>query len=363
MNRIVNAAASHPLAVVACPAGRGRRSARGFTLIEMMIGILIGLFTILMITSVLVITSARSRTTAQGSDAQTNGALALLTLQREIQAAGYGALASTGAIGCTVDGFAKFTLAPVIITAGIGSKPDSLTILSGNTQRASLPIGLVDSADPASSTLVTDPALDVQQGDEMILVPASGTSCDSITVAGDIASNFTNIPYKPDKTFAAGDFTGGSPSGPRAYLLDMGQSPTLRTYSIDDTFDLVSTDLVTPGATPQNQYSQIVNLKARYVKSDTSTTGGVTYDTSTPTSNAEWLKVVAIRIALVARSNQYEKDPVTTTAPTWDLGDGSPPIDLMTDLGLDAWQHYRYKVYDVTVPLQNMLWNLPSSSS
>ncbi len=43
-------------------------------------------------------------------------------------------------------------------------------------------------------------------------------------------------------------------------------------------------------------------------------------DNVTPTTNADWRRVVSIRVALVARSNQYEKTAVTTAAPKWDVG-------------------------------------------
>ena len=66
---------------------------------------------------------------------------------------------------------------------------------------------------------------------------------------------------------------------------------------------------------------------------------------------------------------------VTKTQPEWDLGasansvtgvadcnDGSKcltmKIDYLTEGGdANAWQHYRYRVYETTVPLRNIIWN------
>ena len=45
-----------------------------------------------------------------------------------------------------------------------------------------------------------------------------------------------------------------------------------------------------------------------------------TYDTTLPVTNADWQKVMAVRVVMVARSGQREKDEVTAAEPTWDVG-------------------------------------------
>jgi Tfp pilus assembly protein PilW len=70
---------------------------------------------------------------------------------------------------------------------------------------------------------------------------------------------------------------------------------------------------------------------------------------------------VAMQLAIVARSSQPEKpDPasgqcnITTNPPSWIGG----TVDLTGMVGLtgDDWKCYRYKVFEVTVPLRNVLW-------
>ena len=115
-------------------------------------------------------------------------------------------------------------------------------------------------------------------------------------------------------------------------------------------------------------FPQVANLQAYYGK-DTTGDGSIdSYDTVTPTTPAGWAQVVAVRVAVVVRSTQYEKDEVTSAAPVWDLGSTptvtdtskatcgtsqclSIPVDGVTD-----WKHYRYKLYDTVVPLRNLLW-------
>jgi type IV pilus assembly protein PilW len=87
------------------------------------------------------------------------------------------------------------------------------------------------------------------------------------------------------------------------------------------------------------------------------------YDQTTPTSSCEWARTSAIRLALVARSSEYETkinsatgqrvcDTVTAAAPLWS-GSADAPVDLT---GSSTWQCYRYKVFDTIAPARNVLW-------
>jgi type IV pilus assembly protein PilW len=78
--------------------------------------------------------------------------------------------------------------------------------------------------------------------------------------------------------------------------------------------------------------------------------------------------VVGLRLAVVARSQQYDKDSVTTTAPTWSGSSANTsttstlttvtPTALAIDLSTNSdWKHYRYKTIETTVPLRDIIWN------
>ena len=62
----------------------------GFTLVEIMIGLLIGMIAIVVIMETFAVSEGYKRTSTSGSDAQVNGGVALYLLQREIRLAGYG---------------------------------------------------------------------------------------------------------------------------------------------------------------------------------------------------------------------------------------------------------------------------------
>lgn len=366
------------------------RAQRGFSLIELMVGVVIGLLTVLVITQVMTLVEGKRRTVSMGSDAQVNAALALFTLQRDIQQSGYGAIASPDALGCTVNyqygssGTAgSFTLAPAVITPGSSATvPDSVALIQANIPGFSAPMLLTGAHTSTDNHFTVASSLGAAVGNQMIAVPqvwdATVNTCTLFSVTNDTASPATtlskgNVPHvfagsgaaqwNQNSLLPSTGYLSGS------YLLNMG-ALVLRTYSVSAAGNLQVKEVSSAdgSSTTQDLYPQIVNLKVLYGK-DTNADGVVdTYDTTAPTTNADWKKVLSVRIALVARSNQYEKDLVTTAAPQWDLGSATTVTGAATcnstsqclTLGVSQvtdWQHYRFKVYDTIVPLRNMLWN------
>jgi type IV pilus assembly protein PilW len=99
---------------------------------------------------VLAVSESRKRTTVQGSDAQSSGAIGLHSLQRDVQLAGYGfGGADTKQIGCEVQASDKgdtaavpalpprpnftFRLYPVEIIQGAAGASDTIRVLWGNS--------------------------------------------------------------------------------------------------------------------------------------------------------------------------------------------------------------------------------------
>lgn len=363
-------------------------SQRGFTLIELMVGLVLGMLTVLVITQVLALAEGKRRAITMGGDAQINGSLSLFALQRDIQQAGYGAAASPDALGCPVKRkfdasgtAATFTLAPVVIADGGDSgAPDTVTILQSNTPNFSTPMLLMGNHTQTDDHFTVSSSLNASVGNLMIAVPktqSTDVGCALFSVTSDTSAatttlSGTNVPHvagagaltkwNQSAVFPTAGYEAGS------YLLNMG-SMVLRTYSIDQlslkTDDFTSTSTA---VTSSVLYPQIVNLQAFYGK-DTNNDGIVdTYDTVLPTTSAGWMQVLTIRIAVVARSNQYEKDRVTRAAPLWDVGSVSTFSPTPATCGaskcfslkidhVTEWEHYRYKVYDTIVPLRNVIWN------
>lgn len=364
------------------------RDQQGFTLVELMIGVVLGLLTMLVVTQVTVQAEGRKRTVSMGSDAQVNGSLALYTLQRDLQMSGYGAVSSPDSLGCTVNGqydtsgaAFSFTLAPVVITNGSSGAPDTVTVLHARTHDFSIPIKVTENHPQSGDAFVVNSSLGVAEGDQMIAVPkiqAPSTMCALFSVKSNTASAATTlgtnrIPHVSGTGTAKWNQSSVLPTGGYelgSYLLNMGQM-VQRSYTVNSSQNLQAQERSTTDGSLESRelYPQIVNMQAMYGK-DTTGDGVVDlYDNTTPTTNAGWLQVLTIRVAVVARSNQYEKDNVTTSAPLWDVGGSTTVSGATTSVcgssvcialkvsHVSDWQHYRYKVYETIVPLRNVLWN------
>jgi len=358
---------------------------RGFSLIELMVGVVVGLLAVLVITQVMTLAEGKKRTVSMGSDAQVNGALALFTMQRDIEQSGYGAVANPDALGCTVNyqfgtaGTAKtLTLAPVVITDGGSTKAsDTIAILQGNTTNFSAPVLLTGIANQADDHFTVSSSFGVAAGNMMIAVPQTWSSTSpcglfsvtTLTTPATAVLTSTNVPHGSGSQWNQSTVFPSAGLPANSYLVNMG-AMVYRTYSVSGSGNLQGADLSLADGTQtaQDLYPQIVMMQALYGK-DTHNTGSIdAYNKTAPATNADWKQVLAIRIAVVARSNQYEKDVVTSTAPQWDVGSlatvsgtttcNTSSLCVSLDVSsIPDWQHYRYKIYDTTIPLRNVLWS------
>lgn len=401
------------------PTPTPRRPARGVTLIELMVGLAIGLMATLVITQVTTIWEGKKRTTTGGSDAQVNGALALQQLQRDIQMAGYGS-AMKGGAGCQVRSKlgtnvqATFRLAPVVITDGANGAPDTIRVLLSNAESFSVPMITASNhtRSESSFTLVDGINIGNRVGDLMMAVPEANCEMGTLT-ASSIAASLFNLSATPAAGAATLDHATGStgpwnhdntgtifpgttatdisyPAG--SYLLNLGNLETTRGVPLYRDFRVNSqalqsltytargstttatsgppaTTAATASTSTDDLASQIVTLQAVYGH-DTSTPRDGTADvwnTTDPTTQDGWNRVVAVRIALVARSTQYEEQEVTAAHPSncsaltaasnypkW-MPDGST-YDCLKVSTLTDYRHYRYRVFELVVPLRNMIW-------
>lgn len=352
----------------------------GVSLVELMIGLVLGLVVTLVVAQVLSFAEGQRRLTSGGSDAQVNGALALYTLQRELQMAGYGLTGDQAALGCPVqarfgNAGAAFTwaLAPVTITDGANGAPDQITLLSANRPFSVPMLVTVDHA-KAGDRFVVRSLIGAAASDLLIAVPDGYDAATNWCTAFNVSS----IAGTNQLVHASGASGPWNQSGASSIMPDSGYpaGTTLvnagqlinRSFGVSASNGLRqrTLNLATAASDEQELFAQVVNLQALYGK-DTNSDGIVdTYDTTTPTTNALWRQVLAIRLAVVARSAHYDKNEVTTAEPLWDVGTSatvagaatcgtSKCLTLKVDRLAD-WQHYRYTVFDVVAPLRNLLW-------
>lgn len=366
--------------------------ARGFTLVELMVGMALGLITTLIIAQVVSSAESNRRTTTTGSDAQINGSIGLYAISRDVQAAGYGLISHSAALGCPIR--ARYasatqidaTLAPVSITLDSDGNPTLRTLSSGRSS-FSVPMAIKANHGTTDSGFTVNSTIGISAGDMVMAIPAAWSSSMGCTVyqvqAGTAPATLTSTNV-PITTVTGGNWntnastltpTGGYLAN-SAYLVNLGQV-VLREYRVTGG-NLVMRSLQADGtwSAEDTVASGIVQMQLFYGKDTSATKDGVidAYDTTTPTTADGWLRVLAVRVALVARSEQRDKDTVTGSDPRLDVGSTAPlsgttacvtgserkcltltiPRSSSTDT---EWQHYRYKVYDTIVPLRNILWS------
>ncbi|NTV70599.1 MAG: pilus assembly protein PilW [Azonexaceae bacterium] len=340
---------------------------QGLLLIELMVGLFIGLLTTLAITQVLSLAEGQRRAATSGGDAQVSGSVSLHAIQRELRQAGYGLGGNPAALGCQVKGNyggsdVTMTLAPIVITDGASGAPDVLGVFSSNRRGAAVPLDVTELHLQAGTSFVVKGSFSVAVNDYLVAVPETWSAGQWCTLFKATAVTTTTVDHA--------DFSTNAPTSgydADSYILNLGNSLRSRSYSISSQNVLQMTEF---GGATQDIAPEIVNLQALYGKDTNADKVIDAYDTTTPTTAAGWQQVIAVRVALVSRSMEYEREEVTPSLPEWDIGTAitvSGAVDCASGSGgkcvqikvdnLTNWKHYRYKVYDTLIPLRNMLWN------
>ena len=380
------------------------RRQRGMTLVELMVAMLLGLVTTYFISQVFAVAEGQKRTATFGTDAQVNGSVALDTLRRRVMSAGYGVVSAPSALGCPITGrygtsgtttaAPSMTLAPLVITpGGSASAPsDSITLLTSTKSSFSAPVkttAMHGSGDAYASFVIVEGSSDgIKEGDTILAIPTDWSAtnkCLLLTVKQDTSVPDTTlsrlrIPHVASPSASSWNATNSSdwPAagfGQDSLIVNFG-NPQRVIYSIsgDSLMAQTWTQAGIGGLEALN--SGIVLLKALYGR-DTDGNGTVdVYDTTTPTNNAAWRNVLSVRLVLVARSGQRERDEVTAAEPTWNAAGsaavtydaypgsrttcaaGAATCDLPLPISyLSDWKHYRYKIFDSAVQVRNLMWN------
>jgi type IV pilus assembly protein PilW len=357
----------------------------GMSLIEIMVAVLIGMIGILIITQVYITSDNFNRSTLGEGGAQTNGMIALFSIERDVRSAGYG-IANTAALGCgnihwhyngaysTNAGGAlpDIRLAPVIITSTAG-QPDQLTTIYSTGSRQVIPAQITALDKTTSRLTIEGSAAFEPAGDLILLIGGSGCTLAKVTTVESGTQTLVMAAdpnTAPQNAAAWGSFTTNYGSGDA--VLNLGSAAVVRTYSISNFASderpalQVNDPLLAAGGTPaQDVVEGIVDLKALYGK-DNGAGGGTAGDgvvdawnNTLPATADEWAQVLALKVAVVARIGNYEKPTAagvctaTEALPTWSQ---SAVAALALPEGIPSC--YRYRVFETTIPLRNMIWRL-----
>lgn len=392
----------------------------GFSLIELMVGLVIGLLAIIIIGETAAVFEGQKRTTTGGGDAQTNGYSALLAMEGDIRMAGSGLIGTNGRFACESGTYRQYNgtsettppndfLPPVrIIHGGANTGGDAVVIVRSDVSYAGTVGSLL--ASPPSVALPGDNCAvaggmqaptteDISRGDkELFLIvpgPANSSAARCLIVQASAKTNVGSCsPTNNELLLKVGSgspYNSGaswpSPSGLGAndLVIPLGARPYVR-YGVSDDGNghrrLILADqmaFIGTGYTPDNDFvgDDIVYLAAQY-GIDTTCTAGLGSCSSVPDSQtvdkyisantSNWkesditptnaARIKAIRIALVVRNSQYNKEVVSpATITLWtklNASDDAPPTFAVS--ALPDGQNYRYRIFETIVPLRNMIW-------
>ncbi len=439
------------------PIGSTSRIQSGFTMIELLIAMIIGLLGTIVIFTVYQNAEGFKRTTVAAGDAQTSGAVALYSLEQYIRTAGSGIITTNEAqlsgsissvqpnllLGCTLldnpnigvgkavtsVGTTATPIAPVrivdgsLLPGGIAGTSDVLVIMSGNADIATNPtLGkkpVVGSASDITnvenllgwrSASAASPPFPARLADIALLTEAGGAGTVSaypcvmrrITTTATVSGlgNSINLALQLPAATNFPKTTNVHDVGPTPYFISIG---------VNAQQQLVETSFL-PGLTGEgtgvNRIAQrvladgVVNIQAQYgIDNDLNDTidawveptgnwSNVTAvvrpgSVATASTVAAINKIKAIRLAILARSQQYEAPnrrtglcDATPAAPAWAVM--LPKIDpqgsgvnasLLYPLGPSIlptfslagaspngdWQCFRYRRFETIIPIINMV--------
>lgn len=349
----------------------------GFSLIELMISVVIGLLGIVVIFQVLSVWDARKRTTIAGSDAQVAGSIGIYSLERDLKVVGYGmGRISAEELNCNVQAInalgvsSNFSLLPAMIIQGASGAPDQLALLYGSSEYFTA----VERFKKSTATTKQGMRFRIGlfAGDLIVVTNAPSTAGAASCALVEVTSNtlMDSFDHEPVSYVRFG-LPVGSPALPAKYnpaggtgttfnagnLYNLGPAPRRHLWQIRTGGVLSVSELFSAGATT-DVAEGVVDLQAEY--GTLNAAGTIDWADAAP---ADWSQLQGIRLAILSRSQQFEKEIVTTAAPTF-FG-GTRTFTMANAFGAESsnvagsptnWQHYRFRVYEKVVPLRNVMW-------
>jgi type IV pilus assembly protein PilW len=333
---------------------------RGFSLIEIMVGIVIGMIAVLVIYQVFAAAEGIKRNTTSVGDAQQNGLLSSFMLTIELANASNGAsyaIKELGTCSVTADPATTFRPIPVLITdGGAAANPDSFVVNYSVAQRVAAPVPFTANAAPGADYKVQSPS-GFKAGDLIVAIstvgdcaPSRVTAVSAPGIAGEVTITHTGAPvaFTSDSLL----FNLGPKNNGQRVAYDVSGGILRSTALWDDTGAKLASPVPSPIA------SNVVIMKMLYGIDNGA--GGVAWTAATgPWSAANVLaanvstlgKIRAARIGIVVRGEQWDK---TLGDQSWHLFE--VPV-LLNGTVAAANGNYRMRTYETIIPLRNSLFN------
>jgi type IV pilus assembly protein PilW len=355
---------------------------RGFSLIEIMVGVVIGMIAVLVIYQVFTAAEGIKRNTTSAGDAQQNGLLASFMLGTELGNASNGVAASWQKLGsCPFTGSAATSLRPIPILISDGGANADKFVVNYSIANQAIPAVPFKAAStgPLGTYIVHapfgfHPPAGAVPGDIIIAIsggaPGGGTcTISSVTGvaphAGTCGTDDCAGQVEISHTAAPGNFTDDS------YLLNMGPATNAQRvlFDIDPATNVLrSTSLwdangAPAGApVPNPMASNVVTMKLLYgIDSDGDglldtwvTPTGAWSDVNVLAADTTTLrKIKAVRLGVIVQGEQWDRDAPDNTITLFD----DTTVPFSQSFPRAGGGNYRYRFYETIVPMRNSIWN------
>jgi type IV pilus assembly protein PilW len=379
------------------------RRQRGFSLVELMVSVAIGLLALLFALRMVGDAERTRRSALGGSDEMQNGMVALFSLGNDAGNAGYG-LNDPIIAGCNAQfsdtegyqlapatrGAATVTpLAPVVIESH-GANPDRISFYAGTSVGGTPTLRLTTDAAAGATRLDVDRIVyGFNQGDVLVVAPDQpGGDC-RVVQRSDNDQTTTRLLTASGGGMRFNDTTSTATfKGYAARVFDLGPAGNLafRSWSVADGYlQLQAAAPVDAAARPSTVAEDIVSIKAQY-GIDTrlgsaflpqnglqvnrwSATMTDADGSGTVGDAGDWQHIAAVRLAVVARSKAVEHPAAgatcttTTTQPvvfSSDAPAGVAAVPITVNVAVTGdpvdWRCYRYRVFETVATLRNSGW-------
>ncbi|MYM91115.1 prepilin-type N-terminal cleavage/methylation domain-containing protein [Rugamonas sp. FT82W] len=383
----------------------------GFSLVELMVSVVIGLLALLFATRLVVSGEQNKDAAVGGSDSMQNGMLALFSLSSDATEAGWGLndpmLAGCDTVFSDANGYAlpamqrngaNFTPLAAAVIQSNGPNPDVISFNSGTSQAGAGSVKLF--ADyTVGNTLTIDNRnpYAFNDGDVMVVAPLTPGSgqCTLFQLSGFGAAPNSTILVNSGGRYRFNPIAGlATPYKQNlAYIYNLGAPTQLHfhTWTVANGVLLLrAAELAGAEQAGVSVTDNVVSIKAQY-GFDARLPGPKPYDPNPGAdgmqvtrwsgtmvdadsdgvvgSPGDYQRIAAVRIAVVARSKNTEKPnsagrcSATTVLPTVfatsvPAGVAAAPVQVNVAVAGDpvAWQCYRYRVFETIVQIRNSQW-------
>ena len=364
---------------------------RGFGLVEILVGVTIGLIALLIIYQAIALSEGYRRTTMAGGDAQSSGMISSFVLASDVANGGHTISESASELAsCPNTGNFATTWRPIpvlITDGGSDEASDTFGIFGGINRRLVSALDTTTDYAPGGNITVQSPlgyhrSHGAEAAHAFVISDITANRCEVSRVSPwpapvDAVTGITTITPSPS-------FTNPYAQGV-TWIVNLGPNDRVRKVMYSHVGDaILRTDLlaapVFPAPAPPNPIvSNIVLMKAQY---GVDTNADTFVDTWVSARNPPWRaadvlaaplaqlrQIKAIRIAIVVRSTQFERPRdaegrVTVTDLTSDFTTPLFPCNglpgctgEMPLVTIPNTANYRYRVYEQVIPLTNQIWN------